>query len=40
MGSTELQTAHSNARINVCDYNLLHNYFLHMFEKSEETQPA
>ena len=36
----ELQTAHSNARINVCDFNLLHNYFLHMFESSEETNPV
>ena len=35
--SAELQTAHSNARINVCDFNLLHNYFLHMFESSEDT---
>ena len=37
--SAELQTAHSNARINVCDFNLLHNYFLHMFEKSEDIPP-
>ena len=40
MASAELQTAHSNARINVCDFNLLHNYFLHMFETSEETNPV
>ena len=40
MASAELQTAHSNARVNVCDYNLLHNYFLHMFETSEETNPV
>ena len=40
MASAELQTAHSNARINVCDFNLLHNYFLHMFESSEETNPV
>ena len=39
MASAELQTAHSNARINVCDFNLLHNYFLHMFEKSEDIPP-
>ena len=38
--NAELQTAHSNARINVCDFNLLHNYFLHMFETSEETNPV
>ena len=37
IASAEIQTAHSNARINVCDFNLLHNYFLHMFETSEET---
>ena len=37
VASAELQTAHSNARINVCDFNLLHNYFLHMFESSEDT---
>ena len=36
----EIQTAHSNARVNVCDFNLLHNYFLHMFESSEETNPV
>merc|ERR1712098_728530 len=36
----EIQTAHSNARVNVCDFNLLHNYFLHMFETSEETNPV
>ena len=40
MATAELQTAHSNARVNVCDYNLLHNYFLHMFETSEETNPV
>ena len=40
LASAELQTAHSNARINVCDFNLLHNYFLHMFESSEETHPV
>ena len=34
-----LQTAHSNAGFNVCDYNLLHNYFLHMFENSEDNLP-
>ena len=37
LATAELQTAHSNARVNVCDFNLLHNYFLHMFETSEET---
>ena len=35
--NAEIQTAHSNARINVCDFNILHNYFLHMFETSEDT---
>ena len=40
VASAELQTAHSNARINVCDFNLLHNYFLHMYETSEETNPV
>ena len=40
MATAELQTAHSNARVNVCDFNLLHNYFLHMFETSEETNPV
>ena len=34
----ELQTAHSNARMDVCDYNILHNYFLNMFENSENPQ--
>ena len=37
LASAEIQTAHSNARINVCDFNILHNYFLHMFETSEDT---